>query len=98
MPNCIFDFISKKRRNKKISRQENKKGIVEVVDKLIKLFNLFLFFRFLFWLIIGSLFTLSYILYGLSFTQKIKTSLQAKRKIKLCRVFERKFFDLIIIQ
>ena len=31
-------------------------------------------------------------------TQKDKTSPQAKRKIKLHRVFERKFSDLIIIQ
>jgi hypothetical protein len=33
-----------------------------------------------------------------SSTQKDKTSPQAKRKIKLRRVFERKFSDLIIIQ
>jgi hypothetical protein len=35
---------------------------------------------------------------SLSSTQKDKTRLQAKRKIKLCRIFERKFSDLIIIQ
>ena len=34
---------------------------------------------------------------SLSSTQKDKISPQAKRKIKLCRVFERKFSDLIII-
>jgi magnesium-transporting ATPase (P-type) len=33
-----------------------------------------------------------------SFTQKDKTRLQAKRKIKLLRVFEREFSDFIIIQ
>jgi hypothetical protein len=33
-----------------------------------------------------------------SSTQKDKTSPQAKRKIKLRRVIERKFYDLIIIQ
>ena len=33
-----------------------------------------------------------------SSTQKDKTSPQAKRKIKLRRIFERKFSDLIIIQ
>ena len=33
-----------------------------------------------------------------SSTQKDKTSPQVKRKIKFRRVFERKFFDLIIIQ
>jgi hypothetical protein len=30
--------------------------------------------------------------------KKIKTSSQAKKKIKLDRVFERKFYNLIIIQ
>jgi hypothetical protein len=32
------------------------------------------------------------------FIQKYKISLQAKRKLKLCKVFEREVSDLIIIQ